>query len=741
MIRQFGGRSSTRITSAVSNAFGSKGISLNRNLFQSSSILFYKIHFDSSNRSFNEGGAKPTTSKFLKAHHAIIGFLLAAGISSQYDDKQKMSDKHHTSLFGRVAECCGIMGVVGNSENASNFLLEGVTILQNRGYDSAGMSTQKSVPDKNGQAPITTTKFASVDGTADSIQLLRNSKDQHDGNNVGIAHTRWATHGSKTDHNAHPHMDMHGRVSVIHNGTFTNYNEIKQELASEGVIFASDTDTEVAAQLVGHLMGDGADVLTATRLALSRLEGTWGLCIMARDEPGKIIVARNGSPLCIGYGSNEMYVASETTAFSRYTKRFISLKDGELAVLKSDSAELNPVDEKEGFLQRFPTSRYATAPDVKVRLAPTPYPHWTIREIMEQPKAVAAALGYGGRVSVDHVYLGGLEAEKERMLKIENLLIAACGTSLYASKYGAKLMRSLNAFDNVSAEDASECTPDRLPRKKAGVLVVSQSGETLDAVRVLKMVEDSPVELPTFSVVNTVGSLIARTTKCGVYLNAGRENAVASTKAFVTQVTVMGLIACWFAQNRPEGNHTKMDELIQSMHRLPIAIGIALRTRQQCEQVAEILMGSEHLFVLGRGYGEPIAYEGALKIKELTYLHAEGYPGGALKHGPFALIENAKDGKNGATPIILIVLDDEHAQYMKTAALEVRARGAHTIVITDNPKMCEGISDTIISIPTNGPMTALLASVPLQLIAYTLAVKRGINPDVPRNLAKAVTVD
>lgn len=308
-------------------------------------------------------------------------------------------------------------------------------------------------------------------------------------------------------------------------------------------------------------------------------------------------------------------------------------------------------------------------------------------------------------------------------------------------RYGAKLMRSLNAFDNVSAEDASECTPDRLPRIKAGVLVVSQSGETLDAVRVLKMVEDLPVEFPTFSVVNAVGSLIARTTKCGVYLNAGRENAVASTKAFVTQVTVMGLIACWFAQNRPEGNHTKMDELIQSMHRLPIAIGIALRTRQQCEQVAEKLMSSEHLFVLGRGYGEPIAYEGALKIKELSYLHAEGYPGGALKHGPFALIEDAKDGKNGATPIILIVLDDEHAQYMKTAAQEVRARGAHTIVITDNAKMCEGIADTIISIPTNGPMTALLASVPLQLIAYTLAVKKGINPDVPRNLAKAVTVD
>ncbi|KAF4319392.1 hypothetical protein BBO99_00004893 [Phytophthora kernoviae] len=579
------------------------------------------------------------------------------------------------------------------------------------------MSTQPTVNEKEA-APITTTKFASVKGTADSIHLLRETKDKHEGNTTGIAHTRWATHGAKTDCNSHPHTDMHGRVSLVHN------------------------DTEVAAQLIGHLMGEGADLLTATRLALKKLEGTWGLCVMARDDPGKIVIARNGSPLCIGYGSNEMFVASETTAFSRYTKRFISLKDGEVALIKSDSAELNPNDDgkEEGFLQRFPTSRLSVAPDVKVRLSPAPYPHWTLREIMEQPKSVAASLGYGGRVSDDHVYLGGLEAEKDRMLRIKHLLIAACGTSMYASKYGAKLMRSLNSFDSVATEDASECSSDRFAKKDGGLLVVSQSGETKDVHRVLKTAEELQLEVPTFSVVNSVGSLIARTTKCGVYLNAGRENAVASTKAFVTQVTVMGLIASWFAQNRAEGNHSKMLELIQSMHRLPIAIGMALRSREQCAKIADSLLSAEHLFVLGRGYGEPIAYEGALKIKEITYLHAEGYPGGALKHGPFALIEGSK-GKFGATPIILIVLDDEHATFMKTAAESVRARGAHTIVITDNPAMCENIADEIIAIPSNGPMTALLATIPLQLIAYELAVRKGINPDVPRNLAKAVTVD
>ncbi|OQR88761.1 glucosamine-fructose-6-phosphate aminotransferase, isomerizing, partial [Thraustotheca clavata] len=454
--------------------------------------------------------------------------------------------------------------------------------------------------------------------------------------------------------------------------------------------------------------------------------------------PGKVIVARNGSPLCIGYGSNSMYIASETTAFSRHTKRFLSLQDGEIAVVKCDSAELNPQESNEGTLQRFPTSRLGTAPDVKVRLSPAPFPHWTIREIIEQPKAVASALGYGGRVSDDHVYLGGLEAEKDKMLKIKHLLISACGTSLNAAKYGAKLMRTLGSFDTVSTEDAAETTNERLPRHEGGILVVSQSGETKDVHRVLQL--QHAQDLPMFSVVNAVGSLIARTTRCGVYLNAGRENAVASTKAFVTQVTVLGLIAAWFAQNRPEVNRSKLDELIQSLHRLPITIGMALRTRAQCAEIAQKLMPSEHLFVLGKGYAEPIAYEGALKIKEITYLHAEGYSGGALKHGPFALIEG-NEGQFGPTPIVLIVLDDEHGTLMKTAAEEVRARGAYTIIITDNPAMCEGIGDAIIPIPNNGPMTALLASVPLQLIAYELAVKRGINPDVPRNLAKAVTVD
>jgi len=641
----------------------------------------------------------------------------------------------------KEAENCGICAVVSSKDNASDFLMEGLTILQNRGYDSAGIATHSG---KKGE-DFTVSKFASVGGTADSINLLRADCGKHSGNHVGIAHTRWATHGGKTDENSHPHLDMRNRIAVVHNGTITNYNELKGQLQKEGVTFRSQTDTEVIAQLIGHLIEEsGCSVLSAVNQAMSCCEGTWGICVMDKQEPDQVVVARNGSPLVIGYGTNQMYIGSETVAFSRHTKQFVQLQDGETAVIRPDVAELNPQeDEGESIseaLMRFPTSRLEKAPDIKIRLTPDPYPHWTIREIIEQPKAIAAALGYGGRLSDDEVYLGGLEQEKDTLLQVTDLLISACGTSLNAGNYGAKLMRQLGCFRTVQTGDAAEMQACNIPRPNGGICVISQSGETKDVHRVLKTAQNLPENVPMFSVINSVGSLIARTTKCGVYTHAGRENAVASTKAFVTQVTVLGLIACWFAQNRDTAKKGKMDELIQSMHRLPITCGMTLRCRKQCKEVAESIRNSEHMFVLGKGFGEPIAHEGALKIKEITYLHAEGYSGGALKHGPFALIEG-KDGNFGQTPIIMLVLDDEHAALMKTAAEETRARGANVIVITDNPSMCSDISDHIIPIPNNGPMTALLAVIPLQMIAYELACLRGINPDVPRNLAKAVTVD
>jgi len=633
-------------------------------------------------------------------------------------------------------ECCGIIGFIGSDpvkDNAVEYLLEGLSILQNRGYDSAGVATLSASGDE-----LLCSKFASVGSTSDSIGLLTAEAPKvHKGNVIGIGHTRWATHGGRTDENAHPHLDYKNRIALCHNGTIENSLTLKKELMAKGIPFKSQTDTEVIVNMIGNYMDEGMNTMDALEKTLTRLEGTWGLVIIDKTKPDTMIVCRHGSPLVVGIEHGRKFVASETSAFMRHTKNFIALKDDEIAVLTADDMTLE-------------ASRAQVFQGDEVELSPAPYPHWTIKEIMEQPAAVSRALNYGGRIDPEGcIKLGGLECNEKELMKITNLVIGACGTSHFASTYGAQLMRNLNAFETVQCIDAAELNVDFMPQSGGGLLVISQSGETLDVMRTLEVAEN--LGMPRFSIVNAVGSLIARTTRCGVYSNAGREQAVASTKAFVTQITSLALIAAWFSERVPhEKNQGKADfpqrrkDLIEALHRLPTYTGMTLqpRTQEKCREVAMKLKESgEHLFVLGRGYGEPIAQEGALKIKEITYLHAEGYSGGALKHGPFALIEDGKrwGGKTG-TPIILLILDDQNAQLMRTAAEEVRARGAYTIVITDNKKLADGVASDTIVIPSNGPLTGLLATLPLQMIAYELAVAKGIDPDKPKNLAKAVTV-
>jgi len=611
--------------------------------------------------------------------------------------------------------------------------IEGLTILKNRGYDSAGIVT---MDEKN--PSLIVTKHASEGEKADGLNLVDANTKNHPGHNIGIAHTRWATHGGKTDANAHPHTDTSGKIALVHNGTLNNANELRKELQGRGHVFNSETDTEVIAKLIGEYYEKNGctSVKEATEQALARCDGSWGLCIMCTDCPDQLVVARNGSPLVIGIGSDRTFIASETSAFNRYTKNFISMNDGEIGILRADGSTLD-------------LTRMQEAPDQEVKLSPAPYPHWTLKECVEQPEAIARALGFGGRLTQEHVQLGGLEKMRNDLAQIKYLTLSACGTSLNAAKYAEKLMKHLGSFDMVHSLDAAETDSNDFPRdankaKQSAFLVVSQSGETKDVANVVNAAKEN--ELTVMSVVNAVGSLIARTTKLGVYCNAGRENAVASTKAFTTQVTVLALVALWFRELKDRVNgvteHSVEAQLLkESLMRLPICCGMALRNRDQCREVAERLNGKEHCFVLGKGYGEPVAYEGALKIKEMCYLHAEGYSGGALKHGPFALIENDENGKLGATPIIMLILDDNHAHHMRTAAEEVRARGADVIVITDKVELADGIDANPIVIPSNGPMTALGAVMPIQLIAYELALLRGVNPDTPRNLAKAVTVD
>ncbi|MFA5946876.1 MAG: glutamine--fructose-6-phosphate transaminase (isomerizing) [Patescibacteria group bacterium] len=608
---------------------------------------------------------------------------------------------------------CGIIGFVGN-EDSVNYLIDGLCILENRGYDSAGIATIGK--DK----VLTATKFASR-GTSDAIATLKEHGAAHVGHQVGIGHTRWATHGGKTDANAHPHMDAKNRVAVVHNGVIENYQELRSTLESTGITFRSETDTEVIAQLIGKFLDDGLSLADAVKAALQRLEGTWGLGVLSPLMPDTIITARNGSPIVIGLAPGKAFIASEPAAFGMATRDFISLQNGEMAFVRADGSGLD-------------LTRVEKAADDVITATPAPFPHWTIKEILEQPEAVKRTLNHGARLKDDvSVKLGGLESRAEELLSIRHLVIAACGTSYHAGLYGALAMRAMKSFQTVQVVDASELTMHHFPMNGAGLLVISQSGETKDVHRAVIMAEN--LGIPSFSIVNAVGSLIARSTKCGVYLNAGREHAVASTKAFVTQVTALELVATWFAEKRDmEVNRRRT--LLEDLRRLPTNIQMTFSVREQCQKIAATLINTEHLFVLGKGAGEPIAREGALKIKEITYLHAEGYPGGALKHGPFALITEG-------TPVILLILNDRHAGLMKTAAEEVKARGARNIIITDEPSLARGIADPndVIVIPPDGVLTGLLTTVPLQFLAYELAVLKGINPDKPRNLAKAVTVD
>ena len=554
------------------------------------------------------------------------------------------------------SENCGIVGVVGNSDDAFEHLMEGLTILKNRGYDSAGIATISA-----DTSELCLTKYASKNSTSDCLDLVDLKSKHHAGHSIGIGHTRWATHGGKTDQNAHPHKDYKDRIAVIHNGTINNFRELRDELKSKGIEFKSQTDTEVIAHLIGTFLDEGFNTTESVSKALARCDGSWGLAVINKTVPDEIVIACNGSPLVVGLGDGKTYIASETSAFSRYTKNFVALKDGEIGTIH---AAKNTLD----------LSRTEKAADTDVLLTPDPYPHFTLKECLEQPEAILRSMSYGARFKGNQIVLGGLEHEAERMGKIDNLLITGCGTSKYAGEFGAKIMRDLDSFSTISVMDSAEVRCNDFAKSAGGLLAVSQSGETKDVIRAIKVAEQQ--DLPVFSVVNSVGSHIARMTGTGCYLNAGREQAVASTKAFTTQVTVLTLIALWFTQLRNKIRDTnilpslKEREFIDALHRLPISFGMSTRTRNKCKSIAGELLNAHNLFILGKGYAEPIAFEGALKIKEMCYLHAEGFSGGALKHGPFALIDDS-NGEFGATPLIMLILDDENGPNMRIAAEEV----------------------------------------------------------------------
>lgn len=630
---------------------------------------------------------------------------------------------------------CGIVGYVASdashSTNVIDILLDGLTILQNRGYDSVGLSTLNATGDLEIVKKASSYADTEVSrhhepahhqrSPSNSLERLKACSHLRSPFPVGVGHTRWATQGIPTERNAHPHTDRHRRVAVVHNGTITNHQHLRTSLEHNGVTFISDTDTEVIAQYIGWLLDDtSCSLVDAVRKTSLVLQGTWALVVMSTHTP-RLLVTRHGSPLLVGLGSNdaECFVASEVSAFIKYTRKYVIVPEDDVFELPSIPSEWHDMCEM--------------ADPEEILLTPDPYTHWTLKEIMEQPQAVLRALQ-------DRV--GTLLDEQEQSMitalsTVTHVLLTACGTSFYAACYGKHVFQYLQCFDVVITEDASELSLSHLPRcGKTAVVALSQSGETKDTHRAVLLTRRLPKPCPTIAIVNQLGSLLSRSCAFTVPLRAGREHAVASTKAFTSQVVCLTVLGLQCAAQRSTTCPQRQRAVEAALVQLPATLERTLtHVSSACHTISAELMDCQHLFLLGKGCGEAVAKEGALKIKELSYIHAEGFGGGALKHGPFAMLTSK-------TPVLLIILHDEHYKRMIVAAEEILSRGAPVYVITDDAcgELPTGISGTI-QVPSNGIFTPLLAMLPLQLLAYNISVLKHLHPDTPRNLAKAVTVD
>ena len=613
---------------------------------------------------------------------------------------------------------CGIIACL-NCEEQNKILLEGLNQLQNRGYDSCGISTIY-----NNEFEIQ--KYAST-SLNQGLNLLNQNLNINEAT-IGIAHTRWATHGPKNDINAHPHIDYHNKVSLVHNGIITNYLTIKKQLEKNGFKFKGETDSEVIANLISyHLTLDDTIFLSIIN-AIKELEGTWSIVFMIKDKPNSLYVCKSGCPLLIGQTDNGIIVGSESSAFCNRCSNIIPLEEGEILEINCDYILTNN-NESQSLSNFFKNRSIVSLNETKIQKSPYPFNHWMIKEIMEQPLAVLRTLNHGGRIHNDKVILGGLDPEYDLLKDRNEIIILGCGTSLNAGLWISYIMKKNRIFKNVKVIDASEFEPYEICNNNDCVIIVlSQSGETKDVHRCMDKVKN--LNIPIIGIINSVGSLIARESHCGIYLNAGREVSVASTKSFVCMQIALILLSLWFYQTKHKCDifiKKTLEELRYISHHMENVISII----EDYKEIAFELCKHKSCFLLGKNICEPLAREGALKLKEIGYIHAEAFPGGSLKHGPFSLIEQG-------TPIILFILDDEYKHLMINTLEEVKTRGATVIVITDFDIK---LGDYIIKVPKLPHIGSLLCIIPLQIIAYEMALNKGHNPDYPRNLAKVVTVD
>jgi len=607
---------------------------------------------------------------------------------------------------------CGIIGYIG-MRGATPVLLEGLKRMEYRGYDSAGVAVM------NG-AGVETRKAAGK-----ISQLERALAASPVAGEMGIGHTRWATHGVPNECNAHPHVDCKGDVAVVHNGIIENSGTLKQGLQARGHKFASDTDTEVIAHLVEEAF-DG-NLEDAVIEALWQIEGTYGIAVVSSKDRNKIVAARKGSPLLIGLGDGEYYVASDVSAILAHTREVVYLDDGDVAVLTRDGYTI--LNQRAQELER----RVSKIDWDLDQIERGGFDHFMLKEIFEQPATVENCMR--GRLLPDQgtSKLGGLNMTDEELLKFDNILITACGTSWHSALIGEHMLESLARIP-VEVEYASELRyRNPIVTDKTLCIVISQSGETADTLAAMREAKSRGAR--TYGIVNVVGSTIARESDGGIYVHAGPEIGVASTKAFTSQVIALLLFTLKLARLRNlsmvDGKH-----IIEEMQALPSKIQNVLDRAAEVEKIAEEFKNAQNFLYLGRGYSFPTALEGALKLKEISYIHAEGYPAAEMKHGPIALIDDNM-------PVLFIAPHDSVFDKVVSNVQEVKARGGRVIAITTRDEdALEGKLDYEFRIPeTKDMLTPVLASVPLQLLAYYIAVKRGANVDQPRNLAKSVTVE
>jgi len=614
---------------------------------------------------------------------------------------------------------CGIVGYIGNRD-AYPIVIKGLKRLEYRGYDSAGVMI---FDDKE-------LKLSKTKGKVSDLEE-RSAKEITLNGNVGMGHTRWATHGVPNDVNSHPHLSNSGELAIIHNGIIENYEPLKKELIKRGYTFKSDTDTEVLVNLIEEVKkNEDVKLGKAVQIALNQVVGAYAICVFDINRPDEIVVARLGSPLAIGVGKDEFFIASDASPFIEYTSNAIYLEDEEMAIVRKDRPLKVRKIKDDSLVDPYVQELQMNLEQIEKG----GYDHFMLKEIYEQPNVIKDT--YRGRLHANEgiIQMAGVEDNITKFLNADRILIVACGTSWHAGLVAEYIFEEFARIP-VEVEYASEFRYRNPIINKGDVLIaISQSGETADTLAAIKLAKEKGAFV--FGVCNVVGSSISRETHAGAYTHAGPEIGVASTKAFTTQITVLTMIALRLAKAKGTLSNSDFHRYLQELQVIPEKVAEALNTNDIAKTIAEKFKDSPNCLYLGRGYNFPVALEGALKLKEISYIHAEGYPAAEMKHGPIALIDEYM-------PVVVIAPKQGHYDKVVSNIQEIKSRSGKIIaVVTQGDTQVRDLADYVIEIPdTSDALSPLLTTIPLQLLSYHIAVLRGCNVDQPRNLAKSVTVE